>query len=73
MLYENEWLIHKFNIAKQYFEKIVKNNRAQVFHKFVYDKILYPDQNKLLPVFFDNGARYRRHLLDEYQKNFKFS
>ena len=55
MQYGNEWLIHKFNITKPYFEKNVKKQYSS-FHKFVYDEILYPDQNKLSLAFVHNRA-----------------
>ena len=73
MKYGTDWLIHKFNIAKKYFEKIFKEKKYPPFHKFVEDEISYPDQNKLLPAFFIIEQAFKRHLSHKYQGNFKFS
>ena len=51
MQYRTQWLIYKFNITKVYFEKFIKNDSTQNFHKFIYDEILYLDLTKLLPAF----------------------
>ena len=39
MQYGTEWLIYKFNITKQDFEKFTKTGSIQNFHKFIYDEI----------------------------------
>ena len=77
MQYGDECLIHKFNITKSYFEKVVKNNSIQDFHKFVYDEMIYPYQNKLLPVLFHNRASNRdvaiRRISRKFQIFFNFT
>ena len=72
MQYGNEWSIHKFSITKPYFEKIVKNNSTQDFHKIVYDEILYLDQNKLLPPFFQNRTSVRHVSIGRISRKFQF-
>ena len=58
-----QWLIYKFNTAKAYFEKFIKNGSTQNFHKFMYDEILYPDPTKLLPAFFHNRASVKEAII----------
>ena len=42
MQYGNQWLIHKFDITKTYFEKIVKDKRTYTsFNRFIFDEVLY--------------------------------
>ena len=41
----------------------MKNGGTQNFHKFVYDEILYPDSNKLLPAFFHNRDSVREAVI----------
>ena len=49
----------------------MKKNSTQVFHKFVYDEILYPDQNKLLPAFFHNRASVREAVIGRISRKFQ--
>ena len=69
MQYANEWLIHKFNITKPYFEKIVlkffTNLSMMKYHILI-------KTNFYLRFFITEQASVRQ-LLDKYQENFKFS
>ena len=73
MQYGTEWLIYKFNITKQDFEKFTKTGSIQNFHKFIYDEILYPNPTKLLAAFFIIERELEKQLLVEYQENIKLS
>ena len=55
------------------FEKVTKNGGTESFHKFVYDRVLYLDPNKLLPAFFHNQASIEEAIFGRVPKNIKFS
>ena len=52
MQYGNQWLIHKLDLTKTYFEKIVKDKRTYTsFNRFIFDEVLY-NSWMVLPAFF---------------------
>ena len=60
MKYGNQWLIHKFDITKTCFEKIVKDKRTfnTSFNRFIYDEVLY-ELRTVLPAFFQRISKRR--------------
>ena len=53
MQYGKQWLIHKFDVTKKYFEKIVKDKRTYTsFDRFIYDEVLYKSRTFLIAFFF---------------------
>ena len=60
MKYGKQWLIHKFDITKTCFEKIVKDKRTfnTSFNRFIYDEVLY-ELRTVLPAFFQGISKRR--------------
>ena len=73
MQYGNEWLIHKFNITKPYFEKIVKKIVLKFFKNLSLMKYHIMIKINIYPRFFIIEQAFVTQLLDKYQDNFKFS
>ena len=73
MQYGNEWLIHKFNITKPYFEKIVKKIVLKFFKNLSLMKYYIMIKINIYPRFFIIEQAFVTQLLDKYQDNFKFS
>ena len=71
--YGNEWLIHKFNITKPYFEKTVKNivlkffTNLSLMRYYIMIKIIF------YSLFFIIEQAFVRELLGKYQEHFRFS
>ena len=73
MQYGNEWLIHKFNITKPYFEKIVKKIVLKLFKNLSLMKYYIMIKINIYLRFFIIEQAFVTQLLDKYQDNFKFS
>ena len=73
MQYGNEWLIHKFNITKPYFEKIAKKIVLKFFKNLSLMKYYIMIKINIYPRFFIIEQAFVTQLLDKYQDNFKFS
>ena len=73
MQYGNEWLIHKFNITKPYFEKIVKKIVLKFFKNLSLMKYYIMIKINIYLRFFIIEQAFVTQLLDKYQDNFKFS
>ena len=60
MQYRKQWLIHKFDVTKTYFEKIVKDKRTYTsFDRFIYDEVLYKSRTFLIAFFFQSISKRR--------------
>ena len=58
MQYGNQWLIHKLDLTKTYFEKIVKDKRTYTsFNRFIFDEVLYNSWTVLPASFFMGSLR----------------
>ena len=73
MQYGNEWLIHKFNITKPYFEKIVKNIALKFFTNLSLMRYYIMIKIIFYSPFFIIEQAFVRELLEKYQEHFKFS
>ena len=73
MQYGNEWLVHKFNITKPHFEKIVKKIVLKFFTNLSMMKYYILIKINFHALLFIIEQAFVRQTLDEYHEHFKFS